>query len=310
MNKPKVPTGTVPVSLSEGMFMKKTILFLLFLAVQIVLFAQGYFPEGTKWTEIRLDTLKYDSWYSKVGDEWVPNFETIEYCVQGEHPDRDWVYKKVYSNGPEWKDSLTLMISETEYDGHRCVLVSVPVRGYNEELYVPWPGEAYQFDWNVGVGIYYEDITMSNITSIGHYRIYFGIIEEIKEGYFGSVGPWKYVELNGRRIIQGIGITEWDDGECLFGPSRPYFALSMLGYDCGELYPERHYRSMLVHFERNKEVLYNVWPDKSVTDGMNVVNRKDMPASIILYDLQGRQLQGKPTKKGVYIYKGKKVTVK
>ena len=37
-----------------------------------------YFPQGTKWTEIRLDTLKYDSWYSKVGDEWVPNYETIE----------------------------------------------------------------------------------------------------------------------------------------------------------------------------------------------------------------------------------------
>ena len=44
-----------------------------------------YFPEGTKWTEIRLDTLKYDSWYSKVGDEWVPNFETIEYYVKGEY---------------------------------------------------------------------------------------------------------------------------------------------------------------------------------------------------------------------------------
>ena len=40
--------------------------------------SQEYFPEGTKWTEIRLDTLKYDSWYSKVGNEWVPNFETIE----------------------------------------------------------------------------------------------------------------------------------------------------------------------------------------------------------------------------------------
>ena len=50
--------------------------------------AQEYYPEGTKWTEIRLDTLKYDSWYSKEGDEWLPNFETIEYYVKGEYIDK------------------------------------------------------------------------------------------------------------------------------------------------------------------------------------------------------------------------------
>ena len=64
--------------------MNKSIMFLLLLTVQTVLWAQEYFPEGTKWTEIRLDTLKYNSWYSKAGDEWMPNFETIEYYVQGE----------------------------------------------------------------------------------------------------------------------------------------------------------------------------------------------------------------------------------
>ena len=67
---------------------------------------QEYYPEGTKWTEIRLDTLKYDSWYSKVGDEWVPNFETIEYYVKGEYVKKEWddsnIFKKVYTNGPEW----------------------------------------------------------------------------------------------------------------------------------------------------------------------------------------------------------------
>ena len=85
----------------------------------------------------------------------------------------------------------------------------------------------------------------------------------------------KYVDLDGRapydpqepgntdtkggRIIQGIGITEWNDGECLFGPPNPYLALSNHAY-----LPERHYRSMLVHFERNGEVLYDVWPEKPV----------------------------------------------
>ena len=222
---------------------------------------QDYFPEGTKWTEIRLDTLKYDSWYSKVGDEWVPNFETIEYYVQGDCPDRDWIYKKVYTNGPEWTDSLTLMIQEA----HDSVLVSVLVHDYDGKSYVLWPGEAYQFDWSVGKGLYYENILMQNTTSISPHQYNYGIVDEIKEGDFGGVKPLKYVDLNGNRIIQGIGITEWNDGECLFGPPDPYSALAQYESYHWESYPERHYRSMLVHFERNGEVLYDVWPEKGVT---------------------------------------------
>ena len=240
------------------------------------LFAQEYFPEGTKWTEIRLDTLKYDSWYSKVGEEWVPNFETVEYRVQGEYTDMDWVYRKVFTNGPTWTDSLTLMIQEVD----NRVLVSVPTHNYLEEFYVPFPGTAYQFDWSVGKGLYYEDILESNTTSEYPYHCYYGIIDEIKEGIFGGVCSLKYVDLNGKapvnpqepgntdteggRIIQGIGITEWKSGECLFGPPNPYGALRMFDYDRWGLSPERHYRSMLVHFERNGEVLYDVWPKKEI----------------------------------------------
>ena len=136
--------------------------------------AQGYYPEGTKWTEIRLDTLKYDSWYSKVGDEWVPNFETIEYYVKGEYTttygDK---YKCVYTNGPEWTDSLTLLLQEegdADYVGHDYVMVSVLIQYYdwNDNLTngALWPGTAYQFDWSVGKGIYFEDILYSNTTAI------------------------------------------------------------------------------------------------------------------------------------------------
>ncbi len=59
-----------------------------------------YYPEGTKWTEIRLDTLQYDSWYSKVGDEWVPNYETVEYSVKGTYTPKYWEspFKCVYTN--------------------------------------------------------------------------------------------------------------------------------------------------------------------------------------------------------------------
>ena len=261
--------------------MKRTLLFIACILASMAMQAQEYFPEGTKWTEIRLDTLKYDSWYSKVGDEWVPNFETIEYEVKGEYIDKyKDKFRCVYTNGPEWTDSLALMIQE-EGDAEdvepNCAMVSVLNIDPDGVPYILCQALAYDFDWSVGKGLYFEDILMSNTTSMIRSRPYYGIIDEIKEGYFGGVRPLKYVDLDGKapandpnnnikygntqggRIIQGIGITEWNDGECLFGPPNPYHAL-------GGEYHGRHYRSMLVHFERNGEVLYNVWPEKETTD--------------------------------------------
>ena len=301
------------------MIMKKTILFLLFMAAQTVLFAQEFYPEGTKWTEIRLDTLMHDSWYSKVGDEWVPNFETIEYYVQGEYTVRDWTYKRVYTNGPEWTDSLTLLIREGDEYGYNCVMATVLIPNYEGDgkPYVPVPGEAYQFDWSVGKGLYFQDIMHANMTSILRSYFYYGVIDEIKEGFFGGVRSLKYVDLdgkapesddearinldtNGGRIIQGIGITEWNDGECLFGPVR------LRDWD----YEERHYRSMLVHFERNGEVLYDVWPEKSITDGVYSTCKETTPIDNTLFDLQGRRPssgQALPSRHGVFIRDGKKI---
>ena len=242
---------------------------------------QEYYPEGTKWTEIRLDTLKYDSWYSKVGDEWVPNFETIEYHVKGEYTTMyGEKYKCVYTNGPEWTDSLTLGIQEGEliqYNEDDEIIVTAFGR-YDDGAYGPYGwAPTYQFDWSIGKGIYFKNLLMSMTTYLVQYECYYGIIDEIKEDYFGGVRQLKYVDLNGKapecgkydnpqkcdtnggRIIQGIGITEWNDGECLFGPPNPYFASTGEG-------GKRHYRSMLVHFERNGEVLYDVWPKKAQID--------------------------------------------
>ena len=221
-----------------------------------------YFPEGTKWTEIRLDTLKYDSWYSRVDDEWVPNFETIEYYVKGEYVPTEFgvdyqrKYSCVYTNSQEWTDSLTLMINEdvTEYD----TTIGVLTPNLIEEFALP--GEAYQWEWYKGKELSYRGIVESNVTSFFPPHKY-GIIENIKEGVFGGVKPLKYVDLDDFRIIHGIGVTEWKDGECLFGQMKPYI-YSFSGKE-GSL-KERHYRSMLVHFERNGEVLYDVWPKKEV----------------------------------------------
>ncbi len=296
--------------------MKKIVLFLLFLTMQTVLLAQEYYPEGTKWTEIRLDTLKYDSWYSKVGDEWVPNYETIEYYVKGEYPDMDWVYKKVYTNGPEWTDSLTLLIREVDNLVEVTVLVQVQDGEFGSGCLLP--GQAYDFDWSIGKGLYYRDITISNTTIFAFPHTYYGVIDEIKEGYFGGVKPLKYADLdgkapedsqyprngntNGGRIIQGIGITEWKDGECLFGPPNPYFASTWNWRD-------RHYRSMLVYFERNGEVLYDVWPEKGGTDGIKSINNVKLPIVTTVYDLYGRKMQ-QSAQKGVFIQNGRKYIVK
>ena len=208
--------------------MKKLVFILFAFAVQISLFAQEYYPEGTKWTEIRLDTLKYDSWYSKVGDEWVPNFETIEYRVQGTVSNVSWdaPFKCVYSRASEWTDSLSLLVQEASiknvdrfYD--KCIIATLPSSFTWGSVY---PTVAYTFDWNVGMMITFKDLISANST--GAPQMDFGKIEEIKEGYFGGVRPLSYADVNGVRFIQGIGVTSWNNGECIFGPIKLYEALS------------------------------------------------------------------------------------
>ncbi len=289
--------------------MKKTILFLLFMAAQTVLFAQEFYPEGTKWTEIRLDTLRYDSWYSRVGGEWVPNFETIEYYVQGKYPYKDWIYKKVYTSGPEWTDSLTLMLCEgSDHGEEKCVFATLPPIIYGDgSSEVLFPCNAYQFDWSVGKMLVFRDLLSYMVTYIYPPDAFdFGVIEEIKEGYFGGVHPLNYADVNGVRIIQGIGVTTWNDGECLFGPVGLYREAMVYGNDSEEC----HYRSMLVHFERNGEVLYDVWPEKSITDGVYSTCKETTPIDNTLFDLQGRRLpsgQALHSRHGVFIRDGKKI---
>ena len=280
-----------------------------------------YFPEGTKWTEIRLDTLKYDSWYSKVGNEWVPNYETIEYSCGEKHISRYYsqdnysYYLYIDTNSPDWPDYPAFLIYEHRTEKETNISAAVP--SYDAKYFVP--GNVYQFNWTVGRKLYYqemigvddmplpdmigEDITVPYTNDEPEMPIGiihdFGTIEEIKEGDFGGIRPLKYVDLNGIRIIYGIGVTEWNDGECLFGPANLYKnSFCFKGTS-----PERHYRSMLVHFERDGEVLYDVWPAKETTGIETMVNQVTPNNSY--FDLQGRRLAGKPSR-GIYIEGGKK----
>ena len=258
--------------------MKKIIILLFVFVIQTNLHAWRYFPEGTKWTEIRLDTMKYDSWYSKVGDEWVPNYETIEYRVHGEYIDERFNdrYSCIYTTGQEWTDSLTLLIywlrtpDDDWYGG-------ITVAAFDDDGQLSWPccGQMYPLSWEVGAIMKSLDIIMAGITGFGDWmwNVY-GTVEEIKEGDFGGIRPLKYSDVNGIRFIMGIGVATWNDGECIFGPLKPYDALPM--------HEERHYRSMLVHFERDGEVLYDVWPEKEAIEVEPVTFTRDQMATIIL----------------------------
>ena len=277
--------------------MRKFVFLIGVLLVQISLYAQEYYPEGTKWTEIRYDTLKYDGWYSKVGDEWVPNFETVEYYVKDEYIDkyyRNNPFKCVYTNGPEWTDSLTLLIYEKEN------FVYATVAKYIEDGVLELlPGIAYNFfDWSIGDTLYYRDIISANITQIPPVIKKYGTITKINERSCGGNNVQKCAVLNtGLYTIHGIGVTEWNNEECLFGPVNSYLT-------------ENHYRSMLVHFERNGEVLYDVWPDK--VSSLNIVLSTKPKQENTIYDLSGRKIANgqEPRAKGLYIVNGKKVAVK
>ena len=117
-----------------------------------------------------------------------------------------------------------------------------------------------------------------------------------------------FEDTNGCRIIQGIGVTEWNSGECIFGPVDPYFGGIALaeGPDTGKEVV-RHYRSMLVHFERDGEVLYDVWPEKIGTGIGDVkrLNDKGQMTNDSWFDLHGRKVSGKHGR-GIYIESGEK----
>ena len=289
--------------------MKRLSMILCAVVVQVGLFAQQYFPEGTKWTEIRLDTVKYDSWYSKVGDEWVANFETVEYQVKGkfidESDDYSRAFKRVYTNSSTWADSLTLLIYEEQEETHdwevqNWITATVPL--FYESHCAFMPGLAYDFNWKKERELYSITIEGANCTCLNPSGYKFGTIEDIKEGYFGGVRQLKYVDLSGMRIIQGIGVTAWNGGECLFGPVEPY---NYFRRDDDN--KERHYRSMLVHFERNGEVLYDVWPQKDA-DGIEGVYVSEKIAHGSTYDLSGRTVVA--PRLGLYIKDGKKVGIR
>ena len=289
-----------------------------------------YYPEGTTWTELVLDTLKYDSWFSKDGDRWVANFDTVTYCVKGQELYNQRIDNLVYVKKSDGLDSLIFHLQDY-YEGGtngNQLFVGTPYQG--DLFYTPF----YDFDWYEGKEIHWPQ-TWEYYLDLYWYEVYwykyresfgrnesisFGTIDKIREGDFGGIRPLAYVDLVAKldywpdhyydypvRMIQGIGVTTWNGPECIFGPHDVHLLRSYPD-SCEE---DSHHRSMLVHFERNGEVLYDAWPKpEDLTNEVKYVlapePENDTP---FLFDLSGRRIQQKPAK-GIYIQNGKKVLVK
>ena len=285
-------------------------------------FTSKYFPIGTKWTEIRFNTTKHKSWFRKEGDEWVPNYERVDYYVTEAHnlPSNydNVMYRAVYCQRDGRPDSLCQFVAEDiarNGYGSIDILTNYPVSFENSEYTLNYrqPDAIYLFDNPYKIGDW-----VSSIRASLHYVETFpnkayGKVTEIGEKDFGGVRPLQYMTLEGVIPdspdtfcwINGIGVTSWLDGECILGPYGAYKSKYYM-MEVGQ----RFQRAMLVHFERDGEVLYDVWPKpEGMTNEVKYVlapkPENDTPA---LYDLQGRKLQQKP-QKGIYI-QNRKVLIK
>ena len=124
-----------------------------------------------------------------------------------------------------------------------------------------------------------------------------------------SLEPWKMY----KNMLNGVG----RDGMSVYQEDSDRGSILTLGYNSeGELgffyyLGERiaPYRAYLTHGEVSNQAKYHIiFLDE--TTGINNTVPQNRVQSEKWYTLEGVQLSGKPTSKGIYIYKGKKVVVK
>ena len=291
--------------------------------------AQSYLNNRSRWTEIRLDTLLYDSWYSAVeteeGTAYVPNFEIVEYKINSEMQAFEYEWgsydlQDVIATTPDGHSRLVCyrcysLDKEGVYQGTYDQFTHIAIRNQAEPFAVMEPAETYCWaDWNVGEDLYFIDLFTSQTTGFPRTTPY-GKIVEVGKDFFGGAKPLEYALLdNGRRIIKGIGVTTWNGKECIVGPAHvnecaDWFVNDNILQDEAKMdeIKNTHHRSMLVRFEHDGEVLYNMWPNAKgeITQGVPQIAGAQKAKGI--YDLQGRKLTRQPDK-GMYIEDGKVMT--
>ena len=291
--------------------------------------AQSYLNNRSRWTEIRLDTLLYDSWYSAVeteeGTTYVPNFEIVEYKINSEMQAFEYEWgsydlQDVIATTPDGHSRLVCyrcysLDKEGVYQGTYDQFTHIAIRNQAEPFAVMEPAETYCWaDWNVGEDLYFIDLFTSQTTGFPRTTPY-GKIVEVGKDFFGGAKPLEYALLdNGRRIIKGIGVTTWNGKECIVGPAyvnecADWYVNDNILQDEAKMdeIKNTHHRSMLVRFEHDGEVLYNMWPNAKgeITQGVPQIAGAQKAKGI--YDLQGRKLTRQPDK-GMYIEDGKVMT--
>ena len=277
--------------------------------------AQNYFTEGTRWIELRLDTLKYDSWFSEVYQDgvitWIPNYEEVYFYVEGDTTSVSGQhYNMVWRDTKDIKHLHSFLLGE---NSQKELILSMFSYGG-----IFSPCRVYDFeDWKTGKELYFESFSWDHlITGIFKPQKY-GTIEEVKTGNFGGTRNLEYININSTwtgeaKLIRGIGVTCSNSRDCIFCQSgceeiEASYYESLKEYH--EESPKKQHRSILVHFERDGEVLYDLWPTPEGGLASHIqspkVNRADDTS---VYDLQGRKIQGKPSR-GIYIIGGKKRVV-
>lgn len=302
--------------------MKKTLLILmLFPTLDIqakAIWGPKYFPIGTKWTELRLDTTRYDSWYSRVDGEWIPNYEKIDYYVN-----EDTVFRGFYS--PETHATKVNRYREGELDPLSYVLIECEFanESFNRDIVyisiirnneMPFPVSLYYFRcWTEGFVL--SSSRLKNSLVGGQKITLIGTIQEIWEDFFGGEHKQTYaITDKGHMVIDGIGITAWAGPDCIFGPVEIGEAFHYYDPEYSEFiidpdlicYPgESPFCTILAHFERDGEVLYDVWPEPGNENCIKGLKGNPSPSlqKEGIYDLQGRRLQKAP-QKGMYIQGG------
>ena len=122
-------------------------------------FASKYFPIGTKWTEVRIDTTKHKSWFRKEKGEWVPNYERVDYYVTEAHnlPSKydNVMYRAVYCQRDGRPDSLCQFVTEDiAPNGAVDVYTNYPTSFENSEYTLNyWElDRIYLFDYPYKIG--------------------------------------------------------------------------------------------------------------------------------------------------------------
>ena len=304
--------------------MKKLFPVIILFAICVQVYAderEYYFTDGTRWTELRLDTTKYDSWFTETYVDgvltWVPNYEKTEFYIR--IGTLDWGSRcgYVWQHVEGQPDSVRFAMEEYQ-DNVSTGRASLAKGSENGKINVLGTIMTYRFGWREGVDLYSGSLADAGFTSIPAYEYSLGRVGTVNEGCFGTDKVLQYIDADtlsiyyyrklhrkdyvGAKLIRGIGVNKWKSRYCIVGPSYPANTTPWMSDP---------YMSILVHFERGGEVLYDLWPmpEGGLASHVQGVKAGSSPDNQAVYDLQGHKVEGKPSR-GIYVIGGKKRVVR